>query len=53
MTESLSTPWLTYADYTGHTPGHTVSGDVVVLPGVCSPQLDNQRDLLVCLPPAA
>lgn len=51
MTESLPAPWLTYADYTGHTPGHTVSGAVVVLPGVYSPQLDNQRDLLVYLPP--
>lgn len=33
-------------------PGHTVVGDVRVLKGLHSPQLGNQRDLLVYLPPS-
>jgi predicted alpha/beta superfamily hydrolase len=46
-----ATPWLTYAAHTGEAPGHSVTGNVVVLPGVYSPQLNNQRDILVYLPP--
>src|SRR5918994_5332966 len=33
-------------------PGHTVVGDVRVLRDVASPQLDNERDLFVYLPPS-
>jgi len=51
MTASSSEPWLDYAAYTSGN-GHTVTGTVVVRPGVYSPQLDNARDLLVYLPPA-
>lgn len=50
MTDWSSTPWLDYAAYRGGAP-HTVTGTVVVRPGVYSPQLDNHRDVLVYLPP--
>jgi predicted alpha/beta superfamily hydrolase len=40
---------MTYDAYRGGE--HSVVGDVRVLPGVHSPQLGNQRDLLVYLPP--
>src|SRR3979409_2219789 len=40
---------MTYNAYRGG--DHSVVGDVRVLPGVHSPQLGNQRDLLVYLPP--
>jgi predicted alpha/beta superfamily hydrolase len=51
LTKMGAAPWVTYAAYTGEGPGHSVTGNVVVLPGVYSPQLDNQRDILVYLPP--
>jgi predicted alpha/beta superfamily hydrolase len=50
MTESSLGPWLEYAAYRAGAP-HTVTGTVVVQPGVYSPQLDNRRDVLVYLPP--
>lgn len=50
MTEASLAPWLEYAAYRGGAP-HTVSGTLVVRPAVHSPQLNNQRDLLVYLPP--
>jgi predicted alpha/beta superfamily hydrolase len=44
-----TTPWIEYsARHDGD--GHTVVGTVRVLPDFFSPQLDNQRDILVCLP---
>jgi predicted alpha/beta superfamily hydrolase len=43
--------WIEYtARYNGG--GHTVVGDLRVLPDARSPQLDNRRDVLVCLPPS-
>jgi predicted alpha/beta superfamily hydrolase len=51
MQPSLDPTWLPYDVYRGHA-AHTVSGNVVVLPQLYSPQLDNARDLLVYLPPA-
>jgi predicted alpha/beta superfamily hydrolase len=41
--------WITYDEY--RNVEHTAVGDVRVLPGVYSPQLNNQRDVLVYLPP--
>jgi len=49
--EAAAAPWLTYAAHVGEAESHSVTGNVVVLPGVHSPQLNNQRDLLVYLPP--
>jgi predicted alpha/beta superfamily hydrolase len=43
--------WLDYQQYTGTSP-HSVVGTLQALVGVSSPQLDNQRDLLVYLPPS-
>src|SRR5262245_44169188 len=46
-----TTPWVEYtARYNGD--GHTVVGALRVWPDVLSPQLDNRRDVLVCLPPS-
>jgi predicted alpha/beta superfamily hydrolase len=42
--------WITYDEY--RNAEHTAVGEVLVLPGLYSPQLDNQRDVLVYLPPA-
>ncbi len=41
--------WLTYDAY--RPSPHSVTGEVRVLPGLYSPQLDNARDVLVYLPP--
>ncbi len=43
--------WLAYATWVAG-EDHTVVGNVQVLPDVESPQLNNQRDLLVYLPPS-
>ncbi len=44
--------WYDYHSYyTGH-PHHTISGTVRVAPRLYSPQLGNQRDVLVYLPPS-
>jgi predicted alpha/beta superfamily hydrolase len=46
----INAGWLTYDEYrAGQT--HTVTGHVRVLPGVHSPQLGNERDVIVYLPP--
>jgi predicted alpha/beta superfamily hydrolase len=43
--------WRSYAElYPGDQ--HTVAGDVLVLPQVYSPQLENARDIIVYLPPS-
>ena len=42
--------WINYSDY--HAGYSTISGNVVALPGVYSPQLKNTRDLIVYLPPS-
>lgn len=44
----------TWRDYAEHADGehHTVVGTLKVLPEVSSPQLGNQRDILVYLPPS-
>jgi predicted alpha/beta superfamily hydrolase len=50
MTETGIRSWLRYAE---HRPGYnTISGNVMVLPEVHSPQLNNTRDLIVYLPPS-
>jgi predicted alpha/beta superfamily hydrolase len=43
--------WIDYPSYAGER-SHTVVGDVRVLPQLASPQLGNQRDILVYLPPS-
>jgi predicted alpha/beta superfamily hydrolase len=49
MTDTNLTDWITYDEYR---PGkHTATGEMRVLPGLFSPQLNNTRDLLVYLPP--
>jgi predicted alpha/beta superfamily hydrolase len=45
------TTWQDYSTYRNQQP-HTVQGDVRVLSGLESPQLNNRRDLLVYLPPS-
>lgn len=45
------TDWQDYQTYRGHN-GHTVVGNVQVLPQLKSPQLGNRRDILVYLPPS-
>ncbi|HEU4327148.1 MAG TPA: alpha/beta hydrolase-fold protein [Roseiflexaceae bacterium] len=45
------TDWQGYSSYVLRTR-HTVVGDLLVLPGVVSPQLGNARDLFVYLPPS-
>jgi predicted alpha/beta superfamily hydrolase len=43
--------WRPYAElYPGDQ--HTVAGNVLVLPQVYGPQLENARDIVVCLPPS-
>lgn len=44
----------TWRDYSEHADGehHTVVGTLKVLPDVWSPQLGNQRDILIYLPPS-
>jgi predicted alpha/beta superfamily hydrolase len=49
--EPLIAMWQDYSTYRNHQP-HTVKGDVQVLTGFESPQLHNQRDILVYLPPS-
>jgi len=49
MSDLKIAPWITYAEYRGGE--HTVAGEMRVLPGLYSPQLGNQRDVLVYLPP--
>ena len=51
METTLEQGWLTYDAYRAGQP-HTVTGTMRVLPGVHSPQLDNNRDLYVYLPPS-
>ncbi len=41
--------WLNYVDRVGE---HTVTGDLRILPKLQSPQLKNERDILVWLPPS-
>src|SRR5262249_5016328 len=41
--------WITYPEY--RPGGHGAVGDIRVLPGLFSPQLNNSRDVLVYLPP--
>ncbi|GAB4450314.1 MAG: hypothetical protein Kow0031_32790 [Anaerolineae bacterium] len=48
---SLATAWRHYTEYHAGRP-HTVTGDLRVLPHLYSPQLGNQRDILVYLPPS-
>ncbi len=47
----LGAGWQDYVEHRGDTE-HTVVGTVKVLPNVWSPQLGNQRDILVYLPPS-
>src|SRR5260370_4159105 len=49
MTDTNLAAWVTYDEY--RNAEHTAVGDVRVLPGLYSPQLDNSRDVLVYLPP--
>lgn len=43
-----------WRDYlaSGEHEGHTVSGELRVLPGLASPELGNERDIVVYLPPS-
>lgn len=43
--------WIPYTTYRSHAP-HTVTGNVLALPQVWSPHLQNARDVLVYLPPS-
>src|SRR5712692_2625009 len=49
MTDTNLAAWVTYNEY--RNAEHTAVGDVRVLPGLYSPQLNNNRDVLVYLPP--
>lgn len=49
MSDSEIASWITYDEY--RPAGHTATGEVRVLPGLYSPQLDNRRDVVVYLPP--
>jgi len=50
MTNSdVTTAWISYDQY--RPAGHSAVGDMRVLPGLFSPQLNNSRDVLVYLPP--
>jgi predicted alpha/beta superfamily hydrolase len=49
MSNPENASWITYDEY--RQVDHTVVGELRVLPGLYSPQLDNRRDLLVYLPP--
>ncbi len=50
MTNTGIGSWLSYAQHrTGY---NTIAGNVMVLPNVHSPQLNNQRDIIVYLPPS-
>jgi predicted alpha/beta superfamily hydrolase len=46
----LSSIWRPYPIHPGN--GNTVAGELIVLPQLYSPQLDNRRDVLVHLPPS-
>ncbi len=43
------TTWITYDEY--RPDGHTATGELRVLPGLYSPQLNNRRDVVAYLPP--
>jgi predicted alpha/beta superfamily hydrolase len=47
----IMTKWQDYRAYRGDA-GHTITGNVKILPHLRSPQLHNERDLLVYLPPS-
>jgi len=49
--DQTMTGWQDYQSYIPHR-NHTVVGTLKILPDVWSPQLDNQRDILVYLPPS-
>src|SRR5258708_7847990 len=49
MPDSDLVTWVTYDQY--RHAEHTAVGDMRVLPGLYSPQLNNPRDVLVYLPP--
>jgi predicted alpha/beta superfamily hydrolase len=49
MTDTNLAAWVTYDEY--RNAKHSAAGDIRVLPGLYSPQLDNRRDVLVYLPP--
>lgn len=49
--DQLITGWQDYQDHIAHRQ-HSVVGTLKVLPDFFSPQLDNQRDVLVYLPPS-
>src|SRR5258708_2734333 len=49
MPDSEIATWVTYDQY--RNTQHTAVGEMRVLPGLYSPQLDNSRDVLVYLPP--
>ncbi|HYJ78348.1 MAG TPA: alpha/beta hydrolase-fold protein, partial [Longimicrobiaceae bacterium] len=51
MAEEQAAEWRDYAAQ-GEPAEHTVVGTVKVLEGLHSPQLDNERDILVYLPPS-
>lgn len=44
--------WQPYYSVFGHNHGHRVSGNILVGRDIYSPRLDNQRDVLVYLPPS-
>ena len=54
MLNNMALPGIEWRPYAELHPGdqHTVFGNVVVLPQVYSPQLDNARDIIVYLPPS-
>ena len=49
MSQTSLAPWMLYDAY--RNGPHTAVGEMRVLPGLYSPQLDNRRDVLVYLPP--
>jgi predicted alpha/beta superfamily hydrolase len=49
--DQLISGWQDYQDYSPHRE-HSVVGTLRILPDLFSPQLDNQRDVLVYLPPS-
>jgi predicted alpha/beta superfamily hydrolase len=46
----MSTKWIMYEEHIGER-AHSVTGELWVYPNLASPQLNNQRDLLVWVPP--
>src|SRR5947199_6116237 len=49
MADQTTAAWITYDEY--RPAEHSAVGDMRVLPGLYSPQLNNSRDVLVYLPP--